>query len=745
MRWFQKNSDAPRLLSLSPLRQDVEGGYSEVQRSPLPSPRHRSRLDLSPIQWQRGCNPLNLGAQYINVDGQGEGEQQSANSDRELALRAFSREKRNPLLEKVKNTKLSCFASTKPTTSSSTEVYDELTPSFNTDNDFLIQQNRNYKQIYKTKAASFENLLDDPQYNSSNKRDNIKFDHHVTNYSQDHPFVGESKVDTGKMNQSNTSKLSNCEEHASSSSSFGTKFRTMSQKYLKSSTNRFLAKLYKHNVHNIEPTTQQKGPPVKSPNKAKLRSFSYGALPGMEEFQKQQNSNCNEEEMQKYYNGNQRLEGGNYFTRDSEDNDSGILVNTSATSSVVGCIVPKAFHDDKVEVCHMRSVSQDSPPDIDYQNVRYYYNGARTPTKLNQAKCDEPQGKDFPPPIPPHQPSFPRNDKRESRVKTFILIRLQRSEPNENLGICIAEIGSLASQGYVIAHIVPGSLADRDGTLQIDDEIININGRRLRGMAIENAREAIFKGPIQVDILIARTIEWKISKMQESSVDYENVMIYPPSPLKSKPGYGSKQLENSLLNGGNFDKQGSDSSLSPTGFQKHNTLSHKMYRKNFEVFSGKSMKCNTFNEKSHGNFVKQLNKTEDNVDSSFCTLPRRPRSSIYSLYTFVFEKGPGKKSLGFTIVGGKDSPRGAMGIFIKSILESGQAADDGRLREGDELLAVNGQVCHDMTHADAVALFKNIKSGPIAIHVSRRVRPVKSTSKAKSCMDLVQSPTSEER
>lgn len=44
---------------------------------------------------------------------------------------------------------------------------------------------------------------------------------------------------------------------------------------------------------------------------------------------------------------------------------------------------------------------------------------------------------------------------------------------------------------------------------------------------------------------------------------------------------------------------------------------------------------------------------------------------------------------------------------------------------GDEVLAVNGQVCHDMSHAEAVALFKNIKSGPVALHISRRVRSTK--------------------
>lgn len=68
----------------------------------------------------------------------------------------------------------------------------------------------------------------------------------------------------------------------------------------------------------------------------------------------------------------------------------------------------------------------------------------------------------------------------------------------------------------------------------------------------------------------------------------------------------------------------------------------------------------------------------------------------------------------------KNIPASFIGIFIKSVLPGGQAAEDGRLKAGDEILAVNGQVCHDLTHREAVQLFRNNKSGPVALHLCRR-------------------------
>lgn len=44
---------------------------------------------------------------------------------------------------------------------------------------------------------------------------------------------------------------------------------------------------------------------------------------------------------------------------------------------------------------------------------------------------------------------------------------------------------------------------------------------------------------------------------------------------------------------------------------------------------------------------------------------------------------------------------------------------------GDEILAINGQVCHDLTHLEAISLFKNIKNGSISLHICRRLKSKK--------------------
>merc|ERR1711997_1300858 len=115
------------------------------------------------------------------------------------------------------------------------------------------------------------------------------------------------------------------------------------------------------------------------------------------------------------------------------------------------------------------------------------------------------------------------------------------------------------------------------------------------------------------------------------------------------------------------------------------------------------------------------------TSSKFCTLPRRSlgASQQYSIQSVKFEKGPGHKSLGFSIVGGKDSPKGSMGIYVKTIFPTGQAL--GVLLEGDEIFSINGTSVSGLTHQEAISMFKEVKQGNIVVTIGRRVPAKKKT------------------
>ncbi|XP_076420653.1 inaD-like protein isoform X4 [Peromyscus maniculatus bairdii] len=76
----------------------------------------------------------------------------------------------------------------------------------------------------------------------------------------------------------------------------------------------------------------------------------------------------------------------------------------------------------------------------------------------------------------------------------------------------------------------------------------------------------------------------------------------------------------------------------------------------------------------------------------------------------------GSAGLGLSIVGGYGSPHGDLPIYVKTVFAKGAAAEDGRLKRGDQILAVNGEPLEGVTHEQAVAILQQ-QRGTVALTV----------------------------
>lgn len=426
------------------------------------------------------------------------------------------------------------------------------------------------------------------------------------------------------------------------SSCLAAKFRAMQDRYLKSSTNRLIAKIYRKDCKDHR-------------ERRRLRSFSYGMLPGLEELR-----------TNPLYEDHQ----------EQDDNDSGILDNDSATSSLLddrcssGASGPlnggSSQHNDSclgsppqlpprrpfsstvdvdratrlfssLDICHdgIKDVSGTSLVIDEYPSVCQAANGAlidqRQASGISNNAEHRREEKESVDENTEQKKSSTGLQAIKSRAYTIetMVVKLPKETSDQCLGIFIAKTAE-SSPGYLVAHVVPNGLADKEGTLRIGDEILIVNGKRLRGLCMAEARRILGNGsgPGDVDIVVSRYsgVDRQAKKLKESSVDYENV---------------------SMEDGHGVIVESSPSSH----FRKHQM---RCYRDRKDE-SNRSITSEKFATNIDNGLTQSVSK--------FCTLPRRPRNTISTFLTVVFEKGAGKKSLGFTIVGGRDSPKGSIGKF----------------------------------------------------------------------------------
>ncbi|XP_028985124.1 multiple PDZ domain protein isoform X3 [Betta splendens] len=329
-------------------------------------------------------------------------------------------------------------------------------------------------------------------------------------------------------------------------------------------------------------------------------------------------------------------------------------------------------------------------------------------------------------------------------------------QPGQGLGLSI--VGRRSDTGVFVSDIVKGGLVDADGRLMQGDQILSVNGEDVRS-ATQESVAALLKccmGPIKMEVGRFKAgpfhSERRLSQSsQMSEIGSSKVTPQSCSDSGNLPGdvdrlsRGLEAAEHQDTRTVEFSKGPSDSlgiSIaggvgSPLGdipifIAMINPVGLAAQTKRLKIGDRIVSICGTSAEGlSHSQAVALLKNATGTVQlqvvaggDTTVTGPAQEQAAAAGLTPsciFQDDLGPpqyksislerGPDGLGFSIVGGYGSPHGDLPIYVKTVFGKGAAAEDGRLKRGDQIMAVNGQSLDGVTHEEAVGILKKTKGG----------------------------------
>ncbi|XP_064566470.1 E3 ubiquitin-protein ligase LNX isoform X2 [Zonotrichia leucophrys gambelii] len=331
---------------------------------------------------------------------------------------------------------------------------------------------------------------------------------------------------------------------------------------------------------------------------------------------------------------------------------------------------------------------------------------------------------------------------------------LNKSSPDEQLGIKL--VRKADEPGVFIFNLLEGGMAARDGQLQENDRVLAINGHDHRYGSPESAAQLIQASEKQVHLVVSRQSRQQPPDLLQETGWAASAGGAQPCPAeRSGPGKSTlhtvtchekvvavrKDHTESLgmtVAGGASNREwdlpiyvisvepggviSRDSRIKTgdillnvngidlTGVSRGEAVALLKNTNSSVVLKALEMRaCEAQEEQGHLPPPEDTQVTAESSEWSpswvmWLGLPRY----LYSCKEIVLRRNT-SGSLGFSIVGGYEEHTGNKPFFIKSIVGGTPAYNDGRIRCGDILLAVNGRNTSGMMHACLARMLKELK------------------------------------